>query len=210
MADAFLADLPASNDVEDLLHLLRSGASHATKPRHLLDMLGVVRIERQAGPGPVASVDFALPEGFPAFRLLGWVDSSVDASIAMRLSADGGATWRTANYQYAANIFNTSSGSQVTHYAGFNISDESAFWLYINPQAGHPNCLDLTLTAPRDTSRKTMWNYALMQHHTSETGRGGFGGGLYIGDEAHDTVQILMLGGAADVVDFDLTLYGVH
>jgi hypothetical protein len=210
MADAFLVALPASNDVEDLLHLVRSGASYATRPRHLLDMLGVVRLARQAGAGPVTSVDFALPEGFPAFRLIGWLDSSADASIAMRLSADGGSTWRTANYQYAASIFNTSSGSQVTHYAGFNISDQSAFWLYINHQAGHPSCLDLTLTAPRDPTHKTMWNYALMQHHTTGTGRGGFGGGLYIGDEAHDAVHILMLGGTADVVDFDLTLYGVR
>jgi hypothetical protein len=210
MADAFLADLPASDDVEDLLHLVRAGASHATRPRHLLDMLGVVRIERQAGVGPVASVDFAFPEGFPAFRLLGWVDSSADASIAMRLSADGGSTWRTSSYQYAANIFNTANGSQVTHYAGFNISDQSAFWLYINHRAGHPSCLDVTLTAPRDPTRTTAWNYAVMQHHTTGTGRGGFGGGLYIGDEAHDAVQILMLGGMADVVDFDLTLYGIR
>jgi hypothetical protein len=29
----------------------------------------------------------------------------------MRLSAVGGSTWRIANSQYAANIFNTSSGS---------------------------------------------------------------------------------------------------
>jgi hypothetical protein len=128
----------------------------------------------------------------------------------MRLSADGGSSWRTANYQCAANIFNTLSASQVTHYAGFNISDQSAFWLYINHQAGHPSCLDLTLTAPRDPTRETARSYALMQHHTSGAGRGGFGGGLVMADEAHDAVQILMLGGTADVVDFDLTLYGIH
>jgi hypothetical protein len=96
----------------------------------------------------------------------------------------------------------------VTHYAGFNISDQSAFWLYINHRAGNPTFLDLTLTAPRDATRKTAWSYSLMQHHT--TGTGGFGGGLYLGDESHDAVQILMVGANADVVDFDLTRDGIQ
>jgi hypothetical protein len=190
----------------DEVYVERLGRSRRA-PLSLLEQLtGRRLIGRHIGSGPV---DIALPAGYRALQLIGRIATTgeTDGTVILRLSANGGASFRASGYHYSGYVGNTASNSDfhLRHAGSLAEEDDSAFFPYVLVASGFDHAIDLTLVDHEagDQRTKVHWHYV---EDRGDGGRAATAIGWVDANEAHDTIRVTRTVG--DLAAYDLALVG--